>query len=171
MNAVDLVLVLLLLLWALRGYWRGFFRESFGLIALLGGIAVAIQFAALGAGLLQQRFRIPAPVDAGIAFVAIFLVVHTLLNLVGVLFDRIASALFLRGVNRLAGAVFGAGKGAAILGLLLLFLHLFPLVPELDTQIMSSTIGRPLVNAAGDAVRFALQATAQPAAERTTQGA
>jgi len=168
MNAVDLVLIFLLLLWALRGYWRGFFRESFGLIALIGGIAMAIQFAALGAGLLQQRFRIPAPVDAGIAFVAIFLVVHTLVNLLGVLFDRIAGALFLRGINRLAGAVFGAGKGAAILGLLLLFLHLFPLVPELDAQIMHSTIGRPLVNAAGDAVRFALQTTSQPEAQRKT---
>jgi len=168
MNAVDLVLVFLLLLWALRGYWRGFFRESFGLIALGGGIAMAIQFAALGAGLLQQRFRLPPPVDAGVAFVAIFVVVHTLLNLMGMLLDRLASALFLRGINRLAGAAFGAGKGAAILGLVLLFFHLFPLVPELDQQIMNSAIGRPLVNAAGDAVRFALQSAAQPDAERKT---
>ena len=166
MNAVDLVLVFLLLLWALRGYWRGFFRESFGLIALVGGLAMATQFAALGGGLLQQRFRIPAPVDAGVAFVTIFLIVHTLVNLVGVLFDRLAGALFLRSINRLAGAAFGAGKGAAILGLLLLFLHLFPLVPDLDAQIMNSVIGRPLVNTAGDAVRFALQTAAQPEAQR-----
>ncbi|MFN8624718.1 MAG: CvpA family protein [Candidatus Binatia bacterium] len=167
-NAVDLVLALLLLLWALRGYWRGFFRESFGLVALLGGLAAAIQFAAVGAAVLQQRFRVPAPVDAGVAFVAIFLVVHTLVNLVGVLLDRLAGALFLRGINRLAGAAFGAGKGAAILGLLLLFVHLFPIVPELDAQIMSSAIGRPLVTAAGGAVRFALQASPHAAAERQT---
>ncbi len=168
MNAVDLALVFLLLAWALRGYWRGFFRESFGLIALVGGIAMAIRLAAIGASVLQQRLRIPPPVDAGVAFVAIFVIVHTLVNLIGVLLDRLAGALFLRGINRLAGAAFGAGKGAAILGLLLLFLHLFPFVPELDGQIMHSVIGRPLVNAAGDAVRFALQAAAQSETERGT---
>lgn len=168
MNAVDLALLFLLLLWALRGYWRGFFRESFGLLALVGGIGMAIQFAALAAGVLQQRFRIPPPVDAGVAFVTIFVVVHTLVNLIGALLDRLASALFLRGINRLAGAAFGAGKGAAILGLVLLFLHLFPIVPELDGHIMSSVIGRPLVNTAGDAVRFALQSAARPEAERKT---
>ncbi len=166
MNAIDLVLVFLLLLWALRGYWRGFFRESFGLVALIGGIAMATRFAALGAGLLHQRYGVPAPIDAGVAFVVIFLVVHTLVNLVGVLFDRLTGALFLRGINRFAGAAFGAAKGAAILGLLLLFLRLFPLVPELDAQIMNSVIGRPLVNTAGDAVRFALQTAAQPEAGR-----
>ena len=166
MNGVDLALVFLLSISALRGYWRGFFRETFGLLALLGGIAVAIQFAAFGAGLLQQYFRIPPPIDAGVAFVVIFILLHSAVNLIGVLLDRLASALFLRGVNRFAGAVLGAGKGAAILGLLLLFLHLFPLVPGLDQQVMDSTIGRPLVEAAGDAIRLGLQ-PAQQAENKT----
>lgn len=168
MNGVDLALAFLLLLCGLRGYWRGFFRESFGLLALMGGIALAIQFAASGAGVLHERCRLPPPIDAGVAFVAIFVVVHTLVNLIGVLLDRLASALFLRGINRLAGAVLGAGKGAAILGLLLLFLHLFPVVPELDGQIMNSTIGRRLVDAAGDAIRFGLQPAARAGTERKT---
>src|SRR3990172_4713908 len=166
MNAVDLALVFLLSISAVGGYWRGFFRETFGLLALLGGIAVAIQFAAFGAGLLQQYFRIPPPIDAGVAFVVIFILLHSAVNLIGVLLDRLASALFLRGVNRFAGAVLGAGKGAAILGLLLLFLHLFALVPGLDQQVMDSTIGRPLVEAAGDAIRLGLQ-PAQQAENKT----
>lgn len=168
MNGVDLALVFFLLLCALRGYWRGFFRETFGLLALIGGIAGAIQFAAFGAGLLQQYFRIPPPIDAAVAFVMIFVVVHTVVNLLGVLLDRLAGALFLRGVNRFAGAVLGAGKGAAILGLFLLFFHLFPVLPDLDGQIMNSAIGRPLVEAAGDAIRFGLQPAAQAQGERKT---
>lgn len=168
MNGVDLALAFLLMLCALRGYWRGFFRESFGLLALVGGIAAAIKFASLGAGMAQHHLRLPPPVDAGVAFVAIFVAVHTGVNFIGVLLDRLTAALFLRGINRLAGAALGAGKGATVLGLILLFLHLFPVVPELDGQIMSSAIGRPLVNAAGNAVRYGLQSTAQPDTSRKT---
>ena len=36
MNTVDLALAFLLAIGALRGYWRGFFRESFGLLAVVG---------------------------------------------------------------------------------------------------------------------------------------
>lgn len=162
MNGVDLALGILLSVCALRGYWRGFFRETFGLLALIGGVAAAVEFAALGAGMLQPYVHLPAAVDAGLAFVAIFVVVHTGINLVGVLLDRLTGALFLRGLNRLGGALLGAGKGAAVLGLVLLFLHLFPVIPELDGQIMSSTIGRPLVSVAGNVIRLSLQSAAQP---------
>jgi membrane protein required for colicin V production len=168
MNGVDLALGLLLAVCALRGYWRGFFRESFGLLALVGGVAAAVRFTTLGASALQHYLRLPAAVDAGLAFVAIFVIVHTIVNLIGVLLDRLTAALFLRGINRLAGAALGAGKGAAVLALVLLFFHLFPIIPELDGQIMRSTIGRPLVNVAGDVIRLGLQPPAQrDAADKT----
>jgi membrane protein required for colicin V production len=160
MNGVDLGLGVLLTLCALRGYWRGFFRESFGLLALVAGVAAAARFAALGAGVLQQYLHLPAAVDAGLAFVAVFVIVHTVVNLVGVVLDRLTAALFLRGINRLAGAALGAGKGAAILALVLLFFHLFPVIPDLDGQIMRSSLGRPLVNVASDVIRLALQPAA-----------
>ena len=160
MNGVDLGLGVLLTLCALRGYWRGFFRESFGLLALVAGVAAAARFAALGAGVLQHYLHLPAAVDAGLAFVAIFVIVHTVVNLVGVVLDRLTAALFLRGINRLAGAALGAGKGAAIIALVLLFFHLFPVVPDLDGQIMGSSLGRPLVNVASDVIRLALQPAA-----------
>ncbi len=168
MNSVDLTLSVLLVVCALRGYWRGFFRECFGLLALIGGMVAAVEFAGAGAGLLQERFRIPVPVDVGVAFVLIFVIVHTSVNLVGVLLDRLAGALFLRGVTRLAGAAVGAGKGVAVLAFLLLFLHLFPLVPTLDEQIMRSTIGRPLVTAAGSVARLGLHDAARPDSSNKT---
>lgn len=168
MNGIDLALVIFLLLCAVRGYWRGFFRETLGLVALLGGIALAVQLAGFGGALLQRYLHVPPPIDAAVGFVIIFMAFHTAVNLLGVLLDRLASALFLRGVNRFAGAVLGAGKGAAILGLLLLVLHLFPIIPDLDRQIMSSAIGRPLVEAAGDAVRLGLQPAAPPPGDSKT---
>jgi membrane protein required for colicin V production len=164
MNGVDIALSVLLAVCALRGYWRGFFRESFGLLALVGGVAAAVRFATLGASALQQYVRLPAAADAGLAFVLIFVIVHTLVNLIGVLLDRLTAALFLRGINRLAGAVLGAGKGAAVLALVLLFLQLFRVIPE--GQIRGSTIGGPLVNVASK--MLGLQPTSPQDAPRKT---
>ena len=39
MNRIDVVLAVVLALFALRGFWRGFSREIFALIGLVGGVA------------------------------------------------------------------------------------------------------------------------------------
>jgi membrane protein required for colicin V production len=160
MNAVDIVLVVVLAACALRGYWRGFLRELFGLLGLAAGGIAAITFTAEGVAFLKEYTTLAPPILSGIVFVGIFIVVHTAINLIGLLFDRLAKAMFLRGLNRLAGAVFATGKGAVVLALLLFAVHLSQVLPALDEQIMSSTIGRPLVLAAGDLIDAA-QAEAQ----------
>ena len=41
MNRIDVVLAIVLLLFAVRGFWRGFSREFFGFVGLIGGLAIA----------------------------------------------------------------------------------------------------------------------------------
>ena len=161
MHTVDLVLSLVLVLCALRGYWRGFFRECCGLLALLGGLAAAMSGTEVATTILQRYGKLPPSVEAGVAFVAIFVVVNAVVTLVGVFLDRLAGALVPR-INRIAGAVFGATKAAVVLAFVLLFAHLFPFAPQLDGQIMDSSIGRSLVTSAGDVLRLGVQAAGQP---------
>jgi uncharacterized membrane protein required for colicin V production len=167
MNRIDLVLVLLLVACALRGYWRGFFRECFAVLALVGGLVAASQFTALGEAWLQRYGRLPAVVQTGLSFVVIFSLVHIAVNSLGVFIDRPARGWLMGGFTRLGGALMGTGKGLAVSALVLLFLHLFS-VPRLDEQIMSSRIGRPLVSAAGDVIRLSLQSLTPPAAPSQT---
>ncbi len=158
MNSVDLILTFLLALYALRGYWRGFIRETFGLLALAAGIAAAFRFGTDAAVLVQEYLTLPTWIQAGVAFVLVFMLVHGVVNLAGVLLDHLAT---LGSVNRLGGVALGAGKGAAVLAFALLFLHLFSISSSLDNRIMSSRIGSPLVNAAGSVVRLGLQSSPQ----------
>lgn len=162
MNGVDLVLVAVLALYLLRGYWRGFFRECFGLLALVVGIVAAVQGAQAAGEVMQEYVRLPAAVQAGAAFVVIFVVAHGVVNVIGVLLDRTATTRFQRALNGFGGAMLGTGKGAAVLALVLLFLHLFPLAPTLDEHIMASAIGRPLMTAAADMFRLVGQSETQP---------
>jgi len=156
MNGMDVALVVLLLLCALRGSWRGIFRESFGFAALLLGLVAALR----GADAVSARLaEYPLAADLstasllGITFVAIFVIVSTLLNLTGVAFDQLFGRGALRIPSRVGGALFALGKGAASLAVVLLFLHLFPVAPALDQQISTSRLARPMVSAAGAALR------------------
>lgn len=156
MNGIDVALIILLLACAARGTWRGLFRESFGFIALLGGLLIALRGAAAGSAWLGAR---PAVAELngnallGVAFVVIFLAVSTAINLVGIACDQVFGRGALRIPVRALGAVFALGKGAAVLALILLFFHLFPIVPAIDQQITGSRLARPMVSAAGAALR------------------
>lgn len=153
MNELDVAILLLLALFALRGFWRGFFRESFGFLAFLAGVAAALQYTGAGAVALAQHVDLPGPAHAGIAFIGIFMGVHTSITLLGWLLDRVASTLLFRSVNRMAGAVFAIGKGGAILAFVLLFFQVFSVVPELEKRIMTSELARPLVSVASTVIR------------------
>ena len=156
MNGIDVALVVLLLLCGLRGSWRGFFRESFGFAALLLGLLAALRGAEAGASWLSghtQAAELNGSALLGAAFVVIFLVVSAAVNLVGVACDQLFGRGTLRIPSRIGGALFALGKGGAVLAFVLLFLHLFPVVPGIDQQITGSRIARSMVSAAGAALR------------------
>jgi membrane protein required for colicin V production len=162
-NQVDTLLLVLLIPFALRGYWRGFCRESLGLAGLIGGAAAAATFSPrLAASLVARHLLSPLPARP-VAFAAIFVAVTLAANIAGLIADRLVRALLLGGVNRSAGALFGFAKGAALCGFLLLLLeHLVP-SPALTEEIDHSRLGQPLVHFASTLLR-AGEARRPPAA-------
>jgi uncharacterized membrane protein required for colicin V production len=156
MNGIDVALVVLLLVLALRGSWRGVFRESFGFAALVIGLLAALRYADAGAGWLVRyswASELSGPALVGTAFVVLFLVVSALINLIGVACDQLFGRGALQVPSRVGGALFAFAKGGAVLAFVLLFLQLFPVVPGIDRQIAGSRIARPMVSAAGAALR------------------
>jgi membrane protein required for colicin V production len=161
--AVDVAVVGFVLLAALRGWWRGFFREFFGLLGLAVGLYAASEYAPLLSPWLAEKVTGPETVRDGLAYVAVFVAANLATNILGLVLDRVAAALLLGGVNRAAGAVFGAGKATAVAAVVLLFVHLFPPLSTLDEQVMASPLGRSLVETAGNVLRVSLPAQAATA--------
>jgi membrane protein required for colicin V production len=168
MNRIDVALLVLLLFCAVRGFWRGLFRESFGFLGLIAGLAAALRLSEVGSVALAARLpgwdALPETARLGIAFVFLFLAVHAFFNLFGVLLDRVFRSLTVRRISHAAGAMFAVAKGGAVLAFVLLFLHLFPVVPGLDERIMESRLARPLLSAASSVIRAGLREA--PGAER-----
>ena len=168
MNGVDLALAFLLAIFGLRGYWRGLLREGFAFLALVAGVTAAFRSTAMVAAEVDRYVSLPAALQAGAAFVMVFVMVHVSVNLFGVLLDHLVGTHVAGWFNRLIGAAAGVGKGVAVLAFVLLFLHLFPVFRGLDERVMRSKIGPPLVGAASNVIRSGVAPTLQSGASSKT---
>jgi membrane protein required for colicin V production len=115
-NWIDLTLLLVLVLFGVRGYFKGLFREVFSLIGLVLGFVIAVRYNEAVAGLVN--WSVSPLMLKGSAFVAAFFVVYFFLSLSGWLLHRSEKLFFLKTLNRIGGVAIGIGKGAAVTALI-----------------------------------------------------
>ncbi len=155
MNIIDPILLVLLLLFALRGYFKGFFRESFSLLGLLIGFMVAVRYDEPLALFWSDYWEFSLLLLRVITFAGIFFVIYFTFSLSGWLLHRSAKLLFLQTVNRIGGIVLGMGKGAAILALAVFFLASSSLISQKTRQkIDESYLAAPLHHVAQGLIRI-----------------
>lgn len=164
MNQVDALLLVLLVPFVLRGYWRGFCREGFGLAGLIGGALMAAASGNQLAGVLIARGIVPGAAAVPVAWVAIFVGTVVAAALLGRLAERLARVLFLGGVSRVGGALLGCAKGAALLAFALLFVE--RVAPTVKPVIAASRVGRPLTQLAAGVLGRPRPVTPAPAGEQ-----
>ena len=166
MNRLDVLVLVALVPFGLRGFWRGFLREGFGLVGVVGGVLLAVAASSPVADALVARGMLP-PLEARLAApVVVFLVVYVAAQVVGLVADRLARAILLGGLNRAAGLVFGVAKGAALVGFALLIAEgAFP-SEDVTRAIERSTLGRPLRRFALAIVEIGRDFGGQPVARR-----
>ena len=148
MNRLDVILVIILTLFAARGFWRGFSREFFGFLGLIGGIAIAA--ATYAAAVQVVPGFVPVGVRPIVAFAAVFFAVDLAANLLGMLVHAALGFLFLSPINRVGGALFGAAKGAAMATIALLLVRAYTPLPGILDQLESSILAPPLLGLAGE---------------------
>ena len=167
MNRIDVVLTIVLALFGIRGFWRGFSREFFGFIGLIGGIAVAAATYAAAANMLPVA--VPERLRPVAGFAAVFFAVDLAAHLIGAIVHRLLGIFYLSPVDRIAGAVFGTAKGATLALITLLLVRAYTPVPELVAEVDESRIARPLLSLADQGTEgfpaMANGASATPAEE------
>lgn len=143
-----MVLAIVLTVFAARGFWRGFSREFFGFVGLIGGLAVAA--ASYAAAVPYLPDAIPERIRPIVAFAAVFFAIDFLANVVGALLHRLLGILFLSPVNRVAGALFGVAKGAAMTMIALLLIRAYTPMPAFVSELEQSRIAGRLLGLAGE---------------------
>lgn len=167
MNIVDVVIVALLSLFAIRGYLRGLFREVFSLLGLFVGFVVAARYHEPVALFWQDSWQFSPVLLQIVSFVSLFFIVYLILNVVGLSLHRSAHFLFLGGFNRLGGVLMGIGKAGLVLGLGLFAVMSQHWVPQnMVSRVDDARLVRPLFQIGREVVRLG-QSVIKPAPSQT----
>ncbi len=161
MSSLDIVVLAIVGVLGVRGLFRGFIREAFAVVAWVGGIALSFLFAAELAPVVADTIGVGPPFDRAIAGTGIFLAVYVVVEIVARILRRIAHAIFLGPVDRMAGLVLGAAKGAVLCGLAL-WLAVQRFGPETRARIEASPVAATVLRATEEA----LAEISPPAAEK-----
>ena len=115
MTALDAILLLFLVLFGLRGFWRGFLRETVGLAGLIAVAWVLFSgWSDVLAGRLTGHAGMSSETARLVAAVGLALAVFIVVRVVGALVVRTTSALFLQPIDRVIGVGLGLLEGAAV---------------------------------------------------------
>ena len=155
MNALDFAVLGLIFLWALRGYFRGFFRELAGLAAWVGAGLAAYLLGPTYGPFVSQRYGLPIALAEAAAALALFVAVYLTCQIIGWLLSSLARLLFLGPVDRAGGLVFGAVKAVVAAALFCMVVTSRRGVPELSERVHDSPMLTGLVEHGWEAVAIA----------------
>jgi membrane protein required for colicin V production len=119
---VDYVIVLICVVSAGIGVWRGFVKEALSLLTLLAAIWLAWRFAALVEPMLGEWAGAPE-VRVWTARIIVFVLVLIAGAVISWLARMLVRHTGLSGVDRLLGAGFGLVRGVLIVGLAVIVLE------------------------------------------------
>ena len=145
MNWVDLIVLIVLALFALRGFFRGFFREMFSLAGLVAGFMLAVAYERSASAFIASYWQMSPMLLKGMVFIGIFFSVYFLLSLIGWLLHRSEKLLFLKTLNRAGGIAVGVGKGMAVAALAVFLLSSSSWLPQATREkLIGAYSGSPL---------------------------
>ena len=144
MNGLDLAILLILVLFLVKGIWKGLIRQFCSLAGIAFGILLSWCFSSfLGAELARLfgwSLRISVVVVGAMLFFAGILAFFVLSFYLG----KMAKQPVLAVLNRFSGALFGVIEGVVILAVVIYLLTLWPMVAR-KTVVQASTLSPPFV--------------------------
>ena len=137
MNYLDIIIAIVLIIFAINGHKNGLIREVFALIAFVGGIYGAILFSDVVGNWFSKIIDVSPdwrdwmPV---ISFILVFIGLAFLINFLGSKVKDLFEALNLGFVDRIGGIVFGTAKGFLLVGVIILLLNFFGIKEALKPE-------------------------------------
>ncbi|MDP3443708.1 MAG: CvpA family protein [Ignavibacteria bacterium] len=125
MQIVDIVLLVLLAIFAIQGFRKGFIAEMSSLVALVIGVYIAFFYADVTADFLSTFFGMTTKYLGMISFVLTLVLVMIAILAFGKILEKLLDMFLLGPFNSIVGAVFGLLKGVVILSLLIMMFNYF----------------------------------------------
>lgn len=140
MNYLDIIIGIILALFALAGLKNGIIREAFGLAAFFGGIYGAVRFSDYIGEKLSGVINVSPEWMSVISFVLVFIILAILINMIGKGVSELAESLCLGFFDKIGGLVFGVAKGFLIVGVLIIIFDFFGLKDIIDKETRDKSV-------------------------------
>jgi membrane protein required for colicin V production len=148
MNSLDIILIILVGVFTLAGFWFGLIHTIGSLLGTMIGSFVAGLYYIYLANWLGGIFGESNTISV-ISFVIIFILVNRTIGLLVHLVDRIFKIVsiipFLKTINRLAGAILGFIEGALVIGIFLYVSSRYPMGDWFMQSLIDSVIAHWLI--------------------------
>lgn len=125
MNYLDIIIGIILIIFALGGLKNGIIREAFSLVAFIVGIYGAFKLSDWAGSWLGKLINVSPEWMSVISFIVVFIALALLISWLGKLLSDLFASLNLGFVDKLGGLVFGVAQGFLLIGVLILLLDFF----------------------------------------------
>jgi membrane protein required for colicin V production len=128
-SVLDIIFILIVILFVIRCYLKGFVGEVFSMAAIVLGFLASLFFYKRGGEFLKTQFwnDMKIILTEVIAFIALFLIVFIAVKLFEALLKGVINGIRLGGVDRFLGIIFGLAEGIAVISLVLFVMRIQPL--------------------------------------------
>lgn len=110
-STFDMIVVGISVVLGLKGLFKGFIKEVFGLVGIIGGIFIASRMSEVVGNLIKPIIGIESNATLSlIGFVATLIGFWILIYILGTILSKITEMSGLGAVNRLLGFIFGTAK-------------------------------------------------------------
>ena len=125
MNILDIIIGIVLLLFAFAGLRKGLIIEAFYLASIIIGLYGAMFFSDAMSNWLSEIINVEPQYLALVAFILTFILFMVLIRFVGRIISGLIEAIHLGLIDKIGGFIFGIVKGALLLSILIMVLNIF----------------------------------------------
>jgi membrane protein required for colicin V production len=128
LTALDVVFIVLIALFTLRCFLKGFIHEFFSIAAIVLGLIASLYFYKSGGEFVRNRFMPETKtIPEIIAFIALFVIIFFVMKILEFMLKDIVEGIELGGVDRFLGILFGFIEGMVVVSLVLFIIRIQPL--------------------------------------------
>lgn len=144
MGIIDIVLLIIIGVFAVKGLFKGLVMEIFGLIAIVAGYITAYKYSHVFAKPVMA-LGLDEKSSGAVGYVVGFLAAYVIVVIIGSVLSKAFKEVKLSSLNRGGGFFFGAVKAAVLLGLVLsAVLTVAPEKTEFSKNLREGTVSGKL---------------------------
>ena len=139
MNVLDLIIGIILVLFAITGLRKGLIIEAFYLASFLFGAYGAMHFSDAVADWMSDFINVSEDYLTIISFIVTFIIVLILVRLFGRVISRLLEAISLGFVDKIGGFIFGVLKGALLVSVIIMIMNVFGASDLINNDLRESS--------------------------------